>query len=200
MREANHSSLSEPGIGARKRNLIILFSLIPILLLFALLGWALAQSEGNPGGFGVNSKFRELTVEHRTAPEFMGKDLDGDVVSLSGLRGKVVMLDFWSSWCPPCRKEAPVLAQVYREYESRNVEFVGLAIWDRQGNVDNYVQEFDMSYPNLIDDRGQIGIDYGVSGIPEKFFIDADGNLVRKFIGPMDEEELRAVLEELLAP
>ena len=200
MSEANPSSPAEPGTETRKRNLIILFSLVPLLLLFALLGWALAQSGGNPGGFGINSRFGELAVSHQPAPEFVKEGLDGEVVSLSGLRGKVVMLDFWSSWCPPCRKEAPALAQVYREYQDRNVEFVGLAIWDRQGKVDDYVQEFGVSYPNLIDDKGQIAIDYGVRGIPEKFFIDADGNLVRKFVGPMDEDDLRTALDALLAP
>ena len=200
MSEASPSSPVEPGSETRKRNLIILFSLVPLLLLFALLGWALAQSGGNPGGFGINSRFGELAVEHEPAPDFVKEGLDGEAVSLSGLRGKVVMLDFWSSWCPPCRKEAPALAQVYRQYQDRNVEFVGLAIWDRQGKVDDFVQEFGLSYPNLIDDNGQIAIDYGVRGIPEKFFIDTDGNLVRKFVGPMDEDDLRAALEGLLAP
>ena len=201
MSEANPSSPAETGAETRKRNLIILFSLIPILLLFALLGWALAQLGGTPGGFGINSSFGELAVEHRPAPEFAKEGLDGEMVSLSALRGKIVMLDFWIFWCPPCRKEAPALAQVYREYQDRNVEFVGLAIWDKRiGKVNDYIQEFGLSYPNLMDETGQIAIDYGVRGIPEKFFIDADGNLVQKFIGPMDEDDLRAALDGLLAP
>jgi cytochrome c biogenesis protein CcmG/thiol:disulfide interchange protein DsbE len=122
------------------------------------------------------------------------------MVSLSELRGKVVMLDFWSSWCPPCRQEAPALARVYREYEGRNVEFVGVAIWDDPGDVARYAKEFDLPYPNVLDEKGQIAINYGVAGIPEKFFIDAGGTLIRKFVGPMRPDDLRATLDQLLTP
>ena len=92
----------------------------------------------------------------------------------------------------------PALAEVYSEYEGKNVEFIGIAIWDNPGNVAGHVQEFDLSYPNLIDDKGLIGIDYGVAGIPEKFFIDGDGDLVRKFVGPIQADTLRAALDRLL--
>ena len=199
----NEVSPAAPGKGkadTRKRNLIIAASLVPVVALFALLGWALVQSGGNPGGFGVNRSFGEVAVEQQPAPDFAKSDLSGSMVNLSELRGKVVMLDFWSSWCPPCRQEAPALARVYREYESRNVEFVGVAIWDDPGDVGRYAQEFDLPYPNVLDEKGQIAINYGVSGIPEKFFIDARGTLVRKFVGPMESEDLRATLDQLLTP
>ena len=170
--------------GMRKRTLIILTSMVPIAALFVLLGWAMAQSGGNPGGFVTNSKFGEVSVDQRPAREFVEESLDGGTVSLSELRGKVVMLDFWSSWCPPCRQEAPALAQVYREYEGRNIEFIGVAIWDDREDVGRHVKEFDLTYPNVLDDKGKIAIDYGVAGIPEKFFIDTEGILVQKFVGP----------------
>ena len=200
MSEASPVSPAEDRVGTRKRNLIILASAVPIIALFALLGWGVVRSGGNPGGFGINSKFGEISIDQRPALEFLKEDLDGETISLSGLRGKVVMLDFWSSWCPPCRREAPALAQVYREYEGKNVEFVGVAIWDDRGDVAGYVQEFDLPYPNVMDDRGLIAINYGVAGIPEKFFIDAQGNLVRKFVGPMGPEDLRTALDRLLTP
>lgn len=182
----------------RKRNLIILTSMVPLTALFVLLGWALAQSGGNPGGFGINSKFGEIPVDQRHAPEFAAEGLDGKTVSLSELRGKVVMLDFWSSWCPPCRREAPALAEVYREYEGRDIEFIGVAIWDDREDVGRHVKEFDLTYPNLLDDKGKIAIDYGVAGIPEKFFIDTEGILVQRFVGPIKTEALRAALDRLI--
>ena len=168
--------------------------------LFALLGWVVVDSGGNPGGFGINDRFGEVPVDQRPAPGFEVETLDGRLVSLEGLRGKVVMLDFWSSWCPPCRREAPTLSQVYREYRDGDVEFIGMAIWDSYGAVEDYALEFDVPYPNTLDDKGEIAIDYGVAGIPEKFFIDREGNLVRSFVGPIDAGSLRNVLTDFLAP
>jgi cytochrome c biogenesis protein CcmG/thiol:disulfide interchange protein DsbE len=185
--------------GARKRNLILVASALPLAALFTLLGWVVVQSGGNPGGFGINSRFGEVPVDQRPAREFQVVTLEGDPVSLRGLRGKVVMLDFWSSWCPPCRTEAPALSQVYREYRDRDVEFIGMAIWDAPGSVEDHVLEFDVPYHNAMDDKGEIAIDYGVAGIPEKFFIDREGKLVRSFVGPMDAGSLREVLDEILA-
>ena len=184
---------------ARKRNLILVASALPLAALFALLGWVVVGSGGNPGGFGINSRFGEVPVDQRAAWEFQVTTLGGDQVSLQGLRGKVVMLDFWSSWCPPCRAEAPGLSQVYREYRDRDVEFIGMAIWDDAGAVGDHVREFDVPYHNALDGKGEIAIDYGVAGIPEKFFIDREGKLVRSFVGPMDAGSLREVLDELLA-
>ena len=200
MSETNPASSTGQRAGTGKRNLIILSAAVPIVALFALLGWAMARSGGNPGGFGINSRFGEIAVDQRPAPDFTKDGLDGETVSLSGLRGKVVMLDFWSSWCPPCRQEAPALAQVYREYQGRNIEFIGVAIWDDSGDVARYIEEFSLPYPNVLDERGQIAIDYGVAGIPEKFFIDSQGNLVRKFVGPIKPDGLRSALDSLLEP
>ena len=200
MSETSPASSTGQSAGTSKRNLIILSAAVPIVALFALLGWAMARSGGNPGGFGINSRFGEIAVDQRLAPDFTKDGLNGETVSLSGLRGKVVMLDFWSSWCPPCRQEAPALAQVYREYQGRNIEFIGVAIWDDSGDVARYIEEFGLPYPNVLDERGQIAIDYGVAGIPEKFFIDSQGNLVRKFVGPIKPEGLRSALDSLLEP
>lgn len=194
------ASSAQSGAGTKKRNLIILGSAVPLAALFALLGWAVARTGGNPGGFGINSEFGEVTIEQRAAPDFVQESLSGGTVRLSGLRGKVVMVDFWSSWCPPCRDEAPTLAEVYREYEGREIEFVGVAIWDDPRRVNGYVEEFALPYLNLVDEKGRIAIDYGVAGIPEKFFIDIKGNLVRKFVGPIDSESLREALDTLLGP
>ena len=184
---------------ARKRNLILVASALPLAALFTLLGWVVVDSGGNPGGFGINSRFGEVPVDQRPARGFEVITLEGDLLSLQGLRGKVVMLDFWSSWCPPCRTEAPTLSQVYREYRDEGVEFIGIAIWDDSRSVEDYVLEFDVPYHNVMDDKGEIAIDYGVAGIPEKFFIDREGKLVRSFVGPIDTGSLREVLDGLLA-
>jgi cytochrome c biogenesis protein CcmG/thiol:disulfide interchange protein DsbE len=184
----------------RRRNLIILASGIPVLALLALLGWSVARSGGVPGGVGVNEEFGEVPVGRRPAPEFSLETLDGGVLRLSDLRGKAVMVDFWSSWCPPCRQEAPALAQVYGEYADRGVQFVGIALWDKRDHVASHVERFGLTYPNGLDAKGLTAIEYGVFGLPEKFFIDSQGYLARKFVGPMEADKLRAALDGLLEP
>ncbi len=166
---------------------------------FGLLGWAMVRSEGVPGGLGINKDFGEITVEHWAAPDFTLELLDGSVVQLSDLQGKVVMLDFWSSWCAPCRDEAPGLARVYNEFRGAPVEFVGISIWDKATDARIFTDTFGVTYPNGVDNGGNILVDYAVRGIPEKFFIDVNGQIVRKFIGPASEARLAEILNELLA-
>lgn len=182
-----------------KRGWILLGSSIPVLALIGLLAWALVKSGGSPGGLGVNNAFGEVPVEQEATREFSLELLDGTTVTLSGLRGSVVLLDFWASWCPPCRQEAPILAQVYREYRERGVEFIGVDIWDRRPAAEAYLERYSVTYPNGIDARGRIAINYGVRGVPEKFLIGGGGALVKKFVGPMSGDSLRAALDELLA-
>lgn len=167
--------------------------------LLALLVWGTVRSGGRPGGLIVNTKFGEVPVKERPARDFTLQLFEARPLNLSELRGKVVMVDFWASWCPPCRQEAPVLAKVYREYRGRNVEFVGVSIWDSEEGAREYIRRYGITYPNGLDEKGAIAIDYGITGIPEKYFIDRDGVLLKKLIGPMKEDRLREVLDELLA-
>ncbi len=182
-----------------KRLWILLGTAVPVLGLLGLLGWASLGSGGGPTGIGVNQDFGQVEVETRIAAGFTLELMDGGELQLSDLEGKVVLVDFWASWCTPCRQEAPILRQVYQEYAGQPVEFIGVDIWDRREDALQYVDTFEIPYPNGIDESGVIAIDYGVRGIPEKFFIDGDGVLRQKFVGPMHAEALRATLDELLA-
>jgi len=92
----------------------------------------------------------------------------------------------------------PSVEQVYREYAGQPVEFVGVDIWDRREDALAFVEQYGVSYPTGVDQKGAIAIDYGVKGIPEKFFIDQDGVVRRKFVGPMTAENLRSVLDQLM--
>jgi len=183
-----------------RRGWILLASGLPVLALFALLAWASMKSGGNPGGFGVNAEFGQVEVSADQADDFSLKLMAGGTLTLSELRGKAVMVDFWSSWCPPCRQEAPVLAEVYLEYEGLPVEFVGVDIWDVPSAAQEHIDRYNVPYPNGIDADGIIVINYGVTGLPEKFFISPEGTIVKKFVGPMSPSKLRGILNDMLDP
>ncbi len=180
---------------------------VPVLALISVLAWASVKSGSNPGGLGVNDEFGEVDIDQRTArgftlelfsdPAAAGAG-EGGTLDLADLRGKLVMLDFWASWCPPCRHEAPDLAQVYREYRGAPVEFVGVDIWDSRGAALDHIERYDVPYPNGFDGEGLIAIDYGIRGIPEKIFIDRDGKTIKKFVGPITADTLRSTLNEML--
>ena len=178
---------------------ILILAAVPAVALFALLAWALVRTGGNPGGLGVNAQLGEKPTASRQAPDFSLPNLDETAtLNLVDYRGKVLMLDFWSSWCPPCRVEAPVLSQIYREYSGLPVEFIGVAIWDDAHAISTFANEFAVPYPLVVDEKGRVAIDYGVAGIPEKFFIDQTGTLQRSFVGPMSPKALRNILDEML--
>ena len=132
------------------------------------------------------------------ARDFTLTTFSGEPVRLSDLRGKHVMVDFWSSWCPPCREEAPALAAAYDRYRTQGVEFVGVAVWDIEDEAARFAEESGAAYPAGVDTKGVIAVDYGLTGIPEKYFIDPDGRIVRKYVGPMTGDVLDRVLQELL--
>ncbi len=182
-----------------RRGWIFLLSAIPLVGFLALLGWASLKSSGNPGGLGVNNDFGQVDISSQPAAEFTLTLSNGIELSLSDLRGKVVMVDFWASWCTPCRQEAPVLSQVYLEYAGQPVEFIGVNIWDRNQDALDFLEAFQTTYPNGVDEAGSIAIDYGLRGIPEKFFIDQEGVVRQKFVGPMQADDLRAAIDGLLS-
>ena len=195
-------NIPETGVGRRlpvgRRGLVILAVAVPVFAFLGILTWALLTTGPARGGLAVNNDVVELDVDSEPAPEFTVALYGGGELSSAALRGQVVMLDFWASWCPPCREEAPVLAQVYEEYRGRGVEFVGFNLWDNAGDAELFLQQQGHEYPNGVDEEGKIAISYGVRGIPEKFFLTRDGRIARKFSGPMTADLLRQILDTLL--
>ena len=191
---------SHTSASGRRRLLFFLLTITPVLAIIALLFWGQLRTGGNPGGVLEHEESSESQVAVRDAPDFAGFDLvSGLPVNAEGLRGSIVMVDFWSSWCSACRVEAAALAQVYSEYEGAPVEFVGIAVWDRPIDAVEHIERYDVAYLNILDERGATAVSYGVRGVPEKFFIDAEGRIVRKLIGPVSAEEMRSILDGLLA-
>ena len=131
-----------------------------------------------------------------TSGNFTLMDLDGNEISLSDFNGKVLILNFWATWCPPCREEIPDFVEVYNEYESEDVQFIGVSNEDIS-TLRSFVEDYNISYPILIDDENIMG-KWGISAIPTTFVFDKDGQIISKSVGMMTREQLINIIEDAL--
>lgn len=179
------------------RKIPILAVGVPLLIFVVVLIIGMLQSGRDSGRPGVNDTLGEVDVTTDAHSDFQITTLDGRELRLSDLRGSIVMVDFWSSWCPPCRAEASVLAEAYQRWSEIGVEFVGISIWDNEEDVNDFIKRHNITYPNGIDEDGSIAVEFGVKGIPEKFFVNPQGEIVRKINGPNTSQSLDAALTQM---
>lgn len=133
-----------------------------------------------------------------TAPDFQLSTFDGKTIRLSDYRGKPVVVNFWASWCVPCRDEAPAFDQVASTYQPRGIVFLGVNMQDTPYDAQNFMRQFQINYPVVTDTTGAVYINYGVVGVPETYLVTRQGKIVQKITGPVDAAQLSASLEELL--
>jgi peroxiredoxin len=136
---------------------------------------------------GARSRFIRPLQEGRPAPDFTFPDLDARKVRLSDFRGKVVLVNIWATWCPPCRDEMPSMQKLYERFKGEHFEILAVSI-DADGReaVAPFMQQMNLTFPALLDPKEKIRSLYGITGVPESFIVDRDGILVNKVIGPMD--------------
>ena len=181
----------------KKRLFPLLLAGVPIALVIGLLIWATVDQSEQSGRPGVNSEFGVVTSTAPDGVSFLLPLVGGGELDLMDQRGKVVVVDFWSSWCPPCNAEAPIIADAYAKWSGRGVEFVGVAIWDTEEDVREFIDRHRIGYPVVIDARGRATVEFGVSGIPEKFFILPDGSIAKKVVGPSTPEDFDRIIGEV---
>ncbi len=157
-----------------------------VLALLALLAWGLKKAQAGP-------------VQRGMAPDFSLTGFDGRKVTLSKLRGQVVIVNFWASWCPPCREEAAYLEQTWRKYQDQGVVFIGVDYADTDKEALAYIKEFDITYINGPDIGTRISQAYNIQGVPETFYVARNGELRGVHIGPLKASELDNKIEDLLA-
>jgi cytochrome c biogenesis protein CcmG/thiol:disulfide interchange protein DsbE len=167
-----------------------------VVVVFALLGLLVYKVVHNPKGLASSVDQQKIVPAYPFSRSRVGAP---GSVSLQSLRGKVVVLNFWQSYCPPCTREAPVVSAVAKKWHGKPVVFVGVDEQDLSGPATKFMRRFDITYPVIADDGPLIG-HYGVTGYPETFFIDKIGRViplpenksgqVGHIIGPATEELL----------
>jgi cytochrome c biogenesis protein CcmG/thiol:disulfide interchange protein DsbE len=169
-----------------KRSLANLIGFGFLFALMGLLGWGLIKVQKGP-------------VQDGIAPDFSLTSFEGETLTLSELQGQVIIINFWASWCPPCRDEAPYLEQTWRKYKDQDVIFIGVDYVDTDKEALAYIEEFDITYFNGPDIGTRISQAYNIQGVPETFFIAKNGELRGMHVGPLFPPDLDNKIEGLLA-
>jgi cytochrome c biogenesis protein CcmG, thiol:disulfide interchange protein DsbE len=149
-------------------------------------------------GFGRSPKLRSEAVIGKPAPTFNLEQIQGGRFDLEDYRGSLVVVNFWSTWCQPCKIEHPVLLEAAQSYGPAGVRFVAVVYQDEPAKVQRYIAQNGSAWPTLIDTGGRAAISYGVAGVPETFFIDKEGTIVHKVAGPVSRQVMVETLEPLL--
>ena len=128
------------------------------------------------------------------------EDATGETVTLSNLRGKVVFLNFWATWCPPCRAEMPSMESLYNRYKDRGFEMLVVNCAEGDAVVRDFREDFNLTFPIPLDRDGRVSSSYGVQAIPTTFIIDKEGRIVVRFVGSLDWDTpaIHTALEMLL--
>jgi thiol-disulfide isomerase/thioredoxin len=141
-------------------------------------------------------------VPPKAAPDFSLPDTDGQQVSLQQYRGKVVFLNFWATWCIPCREEMPVLERLHQTYHVQDLAIISIDLKESADQVKTFFQKHSLSFPALLDQNGSVFRDYLVAGMPTTYLIGRDGTLLARGVGGRDwtRAEALQLIQELIKP
>lgn len=188
--------MTESTLSSRKKR----WEILMLASLAAAILWTVASRV--PSAVGAPLSSSPSPREGFLAPDFTLDTLDGSKVTLSELRGKIVVVNFWATWCLPCRVETPALERTYEQYKDSGMVIFGVNLTnqDLMSSVSSFVQEFKLTYPILMDNDGRVSSTlYQVRGLPTTFFINREG-IIRTVLvgGPMSETFIRSKIEALL--
>jgi len=187
--------LTPPASPVRRHWGIILLWLAPVLFLLIVVVYGVL-TRPPPASHDPTPRVGQ------PVPDFALPDLRGNLVQLSALRGKVVFINIWATWCPPCVEEMPTMQRLYERLHDRGLEILAISI-DALGAqvVDPFMRQYRLTFPALLDPTGSIERLYRTSGVPESFIVDKQGRLVEKVVGPRDwsHPQVIVMFERLLA-
>jgi thiol-disulfide isomerase/thioredoxin len=176
--------------GSWRRFVIPLIAALAVILIFIL------NHRRSPS----TTSLQITANDHPLAPDFSLPDLSGKPLTLSSLRGKVVLLDFWATWCVPCRQEIPRFIELQNQYGDHGLQIIGVSMDDSPDPVRDFYQQLKMNYPVVMGDA-KTGEQYGgVLGLPIAFIIGRDGKIYSKHIGATSAETFEEEIVKLLQP
>lgn len=166
-------------------------NLVAIIVTLFLLSSACTREKGGetPGGILIGSK----------APDFSMTSLSGQQISLKDLKGQGVLVNFWATWCYPCREEMDDLRAAYEKYKDQGVVILGIDMKEGEDLVRKFTESYKITYPILIDADGKVSDAYNVFGIPSSYFIDRDGVIRDIVLGEMNEDSINNKIEKLIS-
>ncbi len=164
------------------------------LVLIVVVALGLLATTGCTTSVGNNTAPGAAAVVGRPAPDFTLADLDGNQVSLSDLRGKTVFINFWATWCGPCRVEMPEIEAIHQQYKDKDVVVLGVDILETEGEVRQFVVEGGYNWTFVMDTTGEVTNSYQVVAIPTSFFIDKEGIIRAVSVGAMTKGAMEARL------
>lgn len=142
----------------------------------------------------------QISAENEFAQDFELLDLKGASVKLSDFKGKIVFLNFWATWCPPCREEMPHMQNFYEQIKGQDIEIVAVNLTnldDGQQAIERFVQDYKLTFPVLLDEDGSVGMEYEIMTIPTSYVLDTEGRIFQKVIGPMNEQMMKDLVEAI---
>ncbi|MBG9541518.1 cytochrome C biogenesis protein [Cytobacillus firmus] len=138
--------------------------------------------------------------EGKKAPDFQLQTLDGKEIKLSDMAGKKVILNFWATWCPPCKAEMPHMQEFYVDQKGNKVEILAVNLTTAEkdsNNIGKFVNDYGLTFPILLDSNGEIGETYQAFSIPTSYIIDTKGIIRKKIVGPMDKEMMSELINSI---
>lgn len=179
-----------PGVPRILRVLAVVFALVAVAAAGAIL---LGKGAGASSSGGTSNAYK--FTAGMPAPEFSLQSLEGKSVSLSQFRGKTVLLNFWATWCPPCRAEMPDMQRVAQDHPD-DLVVLAVDLQEAPEPVASFVKQFGLSFPILLDTRGDVSQMYGVQSLPSSFFIDPLGRVASFNIGALNESAIRRRVQQ----
>lgn len=163
--------------------------------LAVIVSWAFVAARG----MGRDPTLVRSALLGKPAPTFRLPLLGGGEVASADYAGEILVVNFWASWCVPCREEAPELQSFAERWSGRGVNLLGIVFSDTEGEASVFREEFGLSYPQAMDPGGRSLLDFGVFGVPETFVIDRDGTVMAKLIGAVNAATLDRVVASVEA-